>query len=383
MAIKLHIAQLSEESIGFGYSVLKELLLSLNVLNNHKNHPLHISWALATRRRLSAEVRAELRVLRPVVSTASTFLVGSDNVEEPDFELEFTKFEMLSAEQFAEVLINDYLLDAPPSGQRILKRQASLSQFTQSAALQQKVTSYLSMWYGESDELLAQLTDKPLLLQQRFLNLIQQYWNSFFQDEWHRIEPIVLKEIEACGRHLLRDGIVPMLAHLSERFSVDAAGQTVSFFKPNVNEECSFRPIDRLNVYPSYFTYPSILFSIHQESAIEPLTFSITYSTLQQRLAGQPPVPPEQMLEILRAVADGTRLQILELVAQKPRSTGELAQIIGVSDAAISKQLKQMQRTGWVEARRESYYVLYRETDTPLQQLTNGLAALLHSSSPS
>ncbi|MDJ0755129.1 MAG: metalloregulator ArsR/SmtB family transcription factor [Ardenticatenaceae bacterium] len=381
MAIKLNLAQLPEENIGFGYSIIRELLLSLNVLSNHKNHPLHISWALSTRQKISAELRSELRTLRPVIATAARFLVASEQVEEPAFEREISALESMHSEHFAEVLVNDCLINAPPNGQRPLKQLVSLTEFRESDSIQQKVSGYLKMWYGDDDTLLPLLAYEPEQLQQRFLQLLRRYWSTFFEYEWQGIESIILEEIRVRGHELQRSGSVPMLAGLSERFSVDIAQQIATYFKPNVIEECTFRQIDNLNLYPSYYTYPSLIFFIKNRSPAEPLTLSITYPMPQHRLAGKPPVPSDQLLNILRGVADPTRLQILELVAQKPCSTMELARIIGLSESAISKQLKLMQRVGWIGAERDSYYVLYRASSEPLQHLTNALSLILNSAS--
>ncbi|MFF5212187.1 ArsR/SmtB family transcription factor [Streptosporangium sp. NPDC000396] len=62
----------------------------------------------------------------------------------------------------------------------------------------------------------------------------------------------------------------------------------------------------------------------------------------------------------LRAAAHPTRLQILQLLAGHPRSTRELAGLIGLTEAAISKHLKPLAEAGWVEPERHSYYVYYR-----------------------
>jgi DNA-binding transcriptional ArsR family regulator len=65
-------------------------------------------------------------------------------------------------------------------------------------------------------------------------------------------------------------------------------------------------------------------------------------------------------LRLLRAAGDPTRLQILQLLAPRPRSTREVAGLIGLTEAAISKHLKLLLDAGWVETERRSYYVYYR-----------------------
>ena len=53
------------------------------------------------------------------------------------------------------------------------------------------------------------------------------------------------------------------------------------------------------------------------------------------------------------------RLRILTLVAQHPRSTQELAPLIGLTEAGTSKHLRLLAAAGVLETRREGYYVVY------------------------
>jgi len=65
------------------------------------------------------------------------------------------------------------------------------------------------------------------------------------------------------------------------------------------------------------------------------------------------------MLRVLRALADDTRLQVLRLIAERPRSTQELAPLVGLSEAALSKHLRLLAEAGVLQAQRTGYYVLY------------------------
>ena len=58
--------------------------------------------------------------------------------------------------------------------------------------------------------------------------------------------------------------------------------------------------------------------------------------------------------------ADPTRLQILRLVAEQPRSTEELAPLVGLSESGLSKHLSALTDAGLLSTRRQGWYVLYR-----------------------
>jgi DNA-binding transcriptional ArsR family regulator len=56
---------------------------------------------------------------------------------------------------------------------------------------------------------------------------------------------------------------------------------------------------------------------------------------------------------------DDTRLRILKLIAERPRTTQELGPLVGLSTAGLSKSLRRLAEAGLVAPRREGYYVVY------------------------
>jgi DNA-binding transcriptional ArsR family regulator len=55
-----------------------------------------------------------------------------------------------------------------------------------------------------------------------------------------------------------------------------------------------------------------------------------------------------ELLPLLQALADPTRLQVVELLSVVPRRPGELADALGVSRPALSKHLRVLLRAGVV-----------------------------------
>jgi DNA-binding transcriptional ArsR family regulator len=77
----------------------------------------------------------------------------------------------------------------------------------------------------------------------------------------------------------------------------------------------------------------------------------------------RPATPSPQLVRGLRALSDDTRLRALRLIAQAPRSTQELASLIIISEAGLSKHLRILSDAGLVRTTREGYYVLYSLAD--------------------
>ncbi|OGA07286.1 MAG: ArsR family transcriptional regulator [Betaproteobacteria bacterium RIFCSPLOWO2_02_FULL_65_20] len=66
-----------------------------------------------------------------------------------------------------------------------------------------------------------------------------------------------------------------------------------------------------------------------------------------------------QLARVGHALASGNRLELLEFVAQGPRSVDELAGMTRLSVANASKHLQELRRAGLVRARKEGLRVFY------------------------
>ena len=90
-------------------------------------------------------------------------------------------------------------------------------------------------------------------------------------------------------------------------------------------------------------------------------------------------------MQELDAIADPTRLTLLRLVAARPRSTRELAQLLELSEAAVSKHLRRLADAQLVRGERQGYYVLYSLVPERAVAASEALLAFLRvpSDSPS
>jgi DNA-binding transcriptional ArsR family regulator len=74
----------------------------------------------------------------------------------------------------------------------------------------------------------------------------------------------------------------------------------------------------------------------------------------------RPRLPPEDLMRTLRALGDPARLEMLRLIAERPRSTQELAPLVGMTEAGVSRSLRLLSQAGLVETRRHGRYLLYQ-----------------------
>jgi DNA-binding transcriptional ArsR family regulator len=91
----------------------------------------------------------------------------------------------------------------------------------------------------------------------------------------------------------------------------------------------------------------------------------------------RPPLPSAELVQLLRSLGDHTRLKALKLIAERPRSTQELAPLVGISEAGLSKHLRQLSDAGLLESRREGYYVLYSLVPERIEPLSESIRRFL------
>ncbi|MGH7014832.1 MAG: ArsR/SmtB family transcription factor [Stellaceae bacterium] len=77
--------------------------------------------------------------------------------------------------------------------------------------------------------------------------------------------------------------------------------------------------------------------------------------------------------EVAKALGHGSRLEILELLAQGERSVDSVAERAGLSIANASQHLRLMRRAGVLASRRDGKRVLYRLSDPSVLALTAAL----------
>jgi rhodanese-related sulfurtransferase/DNA-binding HxlR family transcriptional regulator len=84
------------------------------------------------------------------------------------------------------------------------------------------------------------------------------------------------------------------------------------------------------------------------------------------------------LAEVAKALGHEHRVELIEQLAQGPRSVEALAERIGLSVANASQHLQQLRRVGLVSTQREGKRVVYRLTDEAETDIISLLSALQH-----
>lgn len=86
-----------------------------------------------------------------------------------------------------------------------------------------------------------------------------------------------------------------------------------------------------------------------------------------------------QLARVAKAVGHANRLELLEFVAQGPRSVDELASMTRLSVANASKHLQELRQAGLVKARKEGVRVFYELAGADVVELLAALRAVAES----
>jgi len=78
-----------------------------------------------------------------------------------------------------------------------------------------------------------------------------------------------------------------------------------------------------------------------------------------------------------RALADPTRRRILELLARRDLTAGEIAEEFPIAFASVSRHLSLLKEAGLVDAEREGQFIRYRLNTTVYQQVIRYLMKVL------
>jgi DNA-binding transcriptional ArsR family regulator len=214
------------------------------------------------------------------------------------------------------------------------------------------------------------LFDDPAALHSRFVELLARYWADAFAMEWARIEPNLAEGVEAAGREIASGGAFRFLQRLAPRLRVDLDDHSFGIDVPH-DHRIKLDAGNQLLLVPSVYTWPHV-----RVNCDAPWQLTLVYRAPQLAESLRPPKPPE-LVNAFRALGDPTRLRIVQLIARRPRSTQELAALVGLSAPGTSKHLRTLSAAGLVTTRREGYYVVYSLAAERMQSLGGDLARLI------
>jgi DNA-binding transcriptional ArsR family regulator len=315
-------------------------------------------------RSLPASLRRELDALSFLYRwTLPDAILPTATSEYDDFEVELERLRCIRIDILAFDLLRpiyDHGGGVRPARKRVLS-----SPEVRTRALRQA-----SALGPASRRAAALIFDDPHKLVERFTSLLEAYWERGFADEWARIEPQLAESVELAGRQIANDGMGAFLMTLAPQLRIDAGARSFGLDIPH-DHRVAITAKNPLLLVPSVYVWPHV-----RVNCDPPWPLAVVYRAPHLVNGLQRSTPPE-LVRLLKALGDPTRLRILELLAKQPRSTQELAPLAGLTDAGTSKQLRVLASVGLLTAKREGYYVVYSLEPEKLATLSHELGYLV------
>jgi DNA-binding transcriptional ArsR family regulator len=226
---------------------------------------------------------------------------------------------------------------------------------------------------GVDAKLARAVFDDPKGLLRSFAELLAAYWESAFEDEWERLEPLLARTVSDAGARIAEAGVYAYLKGLSPSLLIDGRARELRRKVPH-EHLVAIEPENQLVLVPSFYVWPHV-----RVNCDAPWPPGIVYPAPFAVAESRPGVPADELVHVLRALGDPTRLRTLKLIADRPRTTQELAPLVGISEAGLSKHLRLLARAGVVESHREGYYVVYTLAPDRIAPLSEALLRFLAS----
>ncbi len=350
------------EHIRLGISKVLEAAQSWHVLTDPSHHALHLPWVRACRQ-LPAGLRQQLRDQSFAVRAyLPSFLEAG--IAHPDFSIEeeIALIRAVPAQELLPELVLT-LLDWP--------RESDFSD----PAVQGRIVGAVSDQHAAAR--LRQIFTDPERVRDQVLTVLSDYWHASFAAEFERLEPGLHQAMEDAARQLAAAGPLGLLSRLIPEVVLDPVSSSVLIPRPH-HHEVAIAEHGGIVLVPSVYAWPHV--RVTCDHPPWPLGLIFPVDPLIRPLA--PPLAAEEMTRQLRALAAGSRLELLRLTAAEPRSTQELARLTQLSEAAVSKHLQTLHGAGLLSRSREGYYVLYAADKAKISAFVQALGQELNAILP-
>lgn len=333
------------------------------------------SWLISTRRALPRQLQEDLDLLHGFSGRLLYYM------EEPVMWFEPLREDRIGASvddlvQFLDaqdpLTFRDMAIHAIDRAHRDLGMEHSAPTIDDEVAWRRYVEPVLTT--ADANEVL-ELMLEPEALKNRTIRLIRGIWDSFYKEDYLAHEADLI-EAEKAARPIANRGFGLAFADLTgNRLPATLAAGL------NTVANVTFCPSAHLGEFVSYITYPPELIIFY---SVEHLTGA---KVEHQLLGGEldnghddvylgrdvDPLTGEDLLESIRAMGDGNRLRILDLLGSGELYAQEIVGRLGIAQSAVSRHLSQLERAGLVQVeprRGMKYYAIDR---TRLQMLAESI----------
>ncbi|WP_035213877.1 ArsR/SmtB family transcription factor [Desulfitobacterium hafniense] len=309
------------------YSPFLEMVASLHVLQDPEHHLGRLNWARETEALFSPALKRQLVELGQISNDWLNLYDLHDlgDFQESSVEEGIEKLLAVEERQFVYCLLGQNMslehVDLWLQGKEVDKEQ----------------------WRKERPLLL-----KPATWRRQFAEVLLTYYQEHFSKELRRIEPWLISSVHTFQERLRKEPLAVM-ASIHPRFVLGE--EEILFYKAET-WRFLYQDMARIIIRPSTFIAPHLLMGTYES------TVSVGYAVTVLGAERYDAVPGD-LLDIMNAMSDESRMKILRQVFYHPYCTQQLAEMYNLSEATVSKHLKMLSQAGLVYSQRKGNYVFY------------------------
>ena len=186
-------------------------------------------------------------------------------------------------------------------------------------------------------------------LKPRFIAVVERFWREVYQEEWTATLPMMRRSTAYHRRQRYRLDFSDLFTTVTERLLPKAHADLAP---------------ERVRFVPSCYIGPYFAFMRHAGG------LAVFYNCRTLHIGGPPSEGPG-LFPMLKALADETRLQIVEMLRGREMYAQQIVGRLGISQAAVSRHLRLMASAGVLRVRREGgakFYTVNGDTMTYLAE---------------
>ena len=198
----------------------------------------------------------------------------------------------------------------------------------------------------------------PDLEKETICNFLYEYHQCYFARELFRIEPWLQQSVHDL-KEMIRQNPLRLSKKLHPRFLIE--GEQIIFLKART-WQYRFVDLSALTFYPSTFIAPHLLMDNFISTHIK-----VYYEV--EIASSYPDEVPKDLLQILQAISDETRLKMLRDLSFQSFCTQQLTERYNLTKSTVSNHLKILEAIELVQKERKGYYVFYQTNREKLEQI--------------
>jgi len=340
-----------KDHVRFMYSPYIETVLSLQVLYDPHHHGVLLPWVIRFKEKISPETYREIRYF-------------GDNIREwlylLDLALDLPELDRMC---FTEVV--DHIASMPATdfvfrlfGEQVPPMEIEAAFASQANA--EIIFRRLDVFDPRRREEIAKLLAGPEKVQKDLCRFLISYWNSYFEEEYHWVELVLIKGVKDEAKKLEEEPLARFLSRLSgglitrEKKLRRTSPDRVIIANDPEPVDITLDDLEEIVLFPSLFVSPQSIFEFEDNRLL--MSYSVPPGVYLQR---DRLMPPEQLSRLLKTLADETRLKIMKLMMLDRQCTQELAVELNLAEPTISRHLKLLREADLISSEKEGNYIYY------------------------